>query len=990
VTSREDINNQKLLNEELKETKKNAEEVNNEFAVSRDVFYESAKAMGRVKNQANEAARATSKLESIAQKLSLDAEELVIIKDKELENLQKQAIAASEQQKIAYTRLVAELGIKGTLDEQKEAYNKLDEKQQELLAAGVNNFEQSQIFLDQIKEEVATREKINKSLGLTGGFIKGINEIAGEFSKVLNLDKVQKDMEKFSKKYEGNVSRIQVLGVGIVSAYKNAAETLTDPAFLLGNLIKGFKAVEKEQVEFARLTGEQVSHVDTLNLKYLTSADYIKAATDLTKEFGLNAAAVFTDEDITEVASMTQQMGLAGKEAANLARLSKINGNNIEAQNEAIIDGINSSNTQNKTFVAHGVALRDIANTSEGIAISYAGYPDKLGAAATAAAGLGMNLAEVDKIANSLLDFQSSIEAEMEAELLTGRQLNLEKARELALANDLEGVAKELAAQGVTSAEFSKMNRVQQEAQAKALGMNRDEMAKMLLQQEIGNDLSGKGLNAAQKATLEDLKRQTAQDKFNKSIEKLQQSLAPIVQFFANILSHMGVIYTILGSMVVLKIWKNIENMGSSFKIAKDGASTLFSYMKKEGGGIGGMFKSIGNTIKDKWMGGMGKIKSKAGDWYDADSPQGKMIRSKGGTSLLGDAADKTQEIQGQTQGVEGAGPKGFLESLAEGLKAMGTDFGKIVKGTLALGLAAVAVVGPFAGALLIIKDVNPATIAAFSLGVGVLGTSLAVLGKMSSNVIKGGIALAAAGAGILAASYGFSLLEGVNPDVVKAVVGSLLVLGTGAAILGALSGNIITGAGALGILGLAMVPAAFAFSLLAGVDVESIIAFSVVLPLLGLAAAGLGFIAPLIGVGALALGALGLALIPLSMGFEKMASANVEGLVNSLQSLATAAPQLLGVAVGLGAISAGLASMAVTGLLALPVIGALTALGTVSGALSSIFGGEEGDKEDKGSMKAIEQKLDQLIAVISAGGDVYIDGAKVGKTVALATSRIG
>ena len=45
---------------------------------------------------------------------------------------------------------------------------------------------------------------------------------------------------------------------------------------------------------------------------------------------------------------------------------------------------------------------------------------------------------------------------------------------------------------------------------------------------------------------------------------------------------------------------------------------------------------------------------------------------------------------------------------------------------------------------------------------------------------------------------------------------------------------------------------------------------------------------------------------------------------------------------------------------------------------------------EDKGSMKAIEQKLDQLIAIISSGGDVYMDGAKVGKTVALTTSRIG
>ena len=77
-----------------------------------------------------------------------------------------------------------------------------------------------------------------------------------------------------------------------------------------------------------------------------------------------------------------------------------------------------------------------------------------------------------------MLDFESSIAAEMEAELLTGQALNLEKARELALNNDLAGVANELANQGITSAKFSKMNRIQQEAQAKAMNMSREEMAR--------------------------------------------------------------------------------------------------------------------------------------------------------------------------------------------------------------------------------------------------------------------------------------------------------------------------------------------------------------------------------------------------------------------------------------------------------------------------------------------------------------------------------
>jgi hypothetical protein len=45
----------------------------------------------------------------------------------------------------------------------------------------------------------------------------------------------------------------------------------------------------------------------------------------------------------------------------------------------------------------------------------------------------GINLEQAESMASKLLDFESSIEAELSAELLTGKNLNLEKARGLAL-----------------------------------------------------------------------------------------------------------------------------------------------------------------------------------------------------------------------------------------------------------------------------------------------------------------------------------------------------------------------------------------------------------------------------------------------------------------------------------------------------------------------------------------------------------------------------
>ena len=75
-----------------------------------------------------------------------------------------------------------------------------------------------------------------------------------------------------------------------------------------------------------------------------------------------------------------------------------------------------------------------------------------------------MELSKVDDIAGSLLNFESSIKDELAAELLIGKNINLEKARQAALNNDLETVATEIAKQAGSAAEFGEMNRIQQDA----------------------------------------------------------------------------------------------------------------------------------------------------------------------------------------------------------------------------------------------------------------------------------------------------------------------------------------------------------------------------------------------------------------------------------------------------------------------------------------------------------------------------------------------
>jgi hypothetical protein len=131
-----------------------------------------------------------------------------------------------------------------------------------------------------------------------------------------------------------------------------------------------------------------------------------------------------------------------------------------------------------------------ISGLSKDTLATFAGQPGKLAEAAYEARKLGLDLEKLKGTQSALLDIESSIASEFEAEILTGKQLNLEKARYFALTNDYAGLAKELDKQDITRASFAKMNVIQQEATAKALGMSADTMGGMLMDQEAMSKLS--------------------------------------------------------------------------------------------------------------------------------------------------------------------------------------------------------------------------------------------------------------------------------------------------------------------------------------------------------------------------------------------------------------------------------------------------------------------------------------------------------------------
>ena len=73
---------------------------------------------------------------------------------------------------------------------------------------------------------------------------------------------------------------------------------------------------------------------------------------------------------------------------------------------------------------------------------------------------------------------------EIEASILLGRNVNLQKARELALNNDLEGVAVEITKQVGSEAEFNKLNLLERKALAGAIGLSVEQLSKVVTNQD--------------------------------------------------------------------------------------------------------------------------------------------------------------------------------------------------------------------------------------------------------------------------------------------------------------------------------------------------------------------------------------------------------------------------------------------------------------------------------------------------------------------------
>lgn len=323
------------------------------------------------------------------------------------------------------------------------------------------------------------------------------------------------------------------------------------PLVIITELVSALFKANKETVELQKSMALSSTEASKFRLQMskvaadsndinVTTSKLLESFSSLNKQFGFITN--FAGSTLATMTKLTKVVGTSAESAGNLAALSELSGKSFESNYKDVL--ATSYELQRQSGVQ--MDLRDILEQSGKVTgqvrANLGANPVLIAEAITQAKLFGASLNDVADASKALLNFEQSIENELQAELLLGRDINLERARAAALAGDQVTLAQELQKQAGSYGEFMQMNVLQQEALAAAMGMQTDAIADALFQQEIQGK-NARELRALGKDDLADrLEAQTAQDKFNASVEKLKGLLVDVMTVLTPILDIVGYI----------------------------------------------------------------------------------------------------------------------------------------------------------------------------------------------------------------------------------------------------------------------------------------------------------------------------------------------------------------------------------------------------------------------------------------------------------------
>ena len=352
---------------------------------------------------------------------------------------------------------------------------------------------------DLIQKRKTESELTGKALDLEGQILTIGNQILTQKGDKLKIDNdmgksalnalnLQMDIrEQIAGQLSGVISFIETAG-----AIKDVLKTaLINPLGLVTTLIGG--AI----LAFVKFKGEVADARKELGLSVSASIKLVAANKALglaAQGFGLELQDVESaqrailsdlggsvDEAIKLSLNFARTAAATGQSSEDLATTLSLMESLSSASRDVLLNQIRSNAAMIEAAgVAPALVMKDIAQNAEFFASFARDGGQNLIAASTAARKLGLDMSAVASITESLLDFETSIEKSMEASILLGRQINTDRARQLAIQGDQVGVMEEILKQVGGEAEFNRLNVLQRRALAESVGVNVEQLSRLV------------------------------------------------------------------------------------------------------------------------------------------------------------------------------------------------------------------------------------------------------------------------------------------------------------------------------------------------------------------------------------------------------------------------------------------------------------------------------------------------------------------------------
>jgi len=640
-----------------------------------------------------------------------------------------------------------------------------------------------------IQKEIESELKdLEGSRGIHSHIVKNLKKQYEFANNISNLTEGQKEQ------LEAQVKTYESIKKSISGIFDTLSILTSGGAGTLGSILIGAGFAADKLGKNIRSFGGFVdsAQLSTLGLSFLFK-DAEETAKGLSKEFGgLKDITLQTQLNTNLIAT---NMGISGEEAASVVgSFARLNNNSADA-------AVNMAATTKSMAKAAGLPVDQLMKDVAGSTKAFAEYGKdggiNIAKAAVSAGKLGVNMDALTNVTDSLLDFETSINAELELGAMLGKNLNLDRARALAYEGDIGGAVKETLANLGGIDGFNKMDIFQKRKAAELLGISVEQLEKMAKNSDKLNRDGSVQLS-----------------KFDSMGETIK---ALVTGPFGGFLKGLG-----SGVIAVGQMGAGFSAMGLDVKKIAQKIPLLNK--------LPGLKPNASNITQPT-----AAPQSQAGpsDQANKMSKVNANALIKGAVALLilsaalFVAAKAFQEFAEVTWDSVGMG-LGALVGLAGVAFLLSKIKGKMIEGAIAVAILGAALI-PFAYALNLMSAVNSDglkaagialvafTAAVFGLGLLMMGPAAIVFGAGILALTALGAALVVFGAGLLMVGNGMSALTGALPSMVEQIaalstINFLPIFGLAGALM-ALS----VALAAVAVTGLLALPALLALGLVAG-----------------------------------------------------------------------------------------------------------------------------------------------------------------------------